>query len=147
MIYLISFVSAFLVIIFHYEVLNGLTILLDRKNHHKRIDVFMVMFGILCAHLVEACLFAVTYWLRAELHGHEAFNIKRDLTAFDYYYYSLETYTSLGYGDLYIIGPGRFLSSLEAVIGLLLIGWSSSFILLVMSRIWEQRSKQRQLQL
>lgn len=46
----------------------------------------------------------------------------------DYFYYAAETYSSLGYGDIYPLGTIRLLASITPVIGLLLMGWSSAFL-------------------
>ena len=51
-------------------------------------------------------------------------------------YFSAETYTSLGFGDLTPVGPVRLLAGVEALNGLLLIGWSASFLYLAMERFW-----------
>lgn len=51
-------------------------------------------------------------------------------------YFSAETYTSLGYGDVVPGGALRLLAGMEALNGLLLIGWSASFIYIAMERFW-----------
>jgi len=51
-------------------------------------------------------------------------------------YFSAETYTSLGYGDVVPTGPLRTLAGVEALNGLLLIGWSASFTYVAMQRFW-----------
>jgi len=51
-------------------------------------------------------------------------------------YFSAETYTSLGFGDLIPIGPLRLLAGAEALNGLVLIGWSASFTYIAMERFW-----------
>ncbi|HET8693301.1 MAG TPA: potassium channel family protein [Aquabacterium sp.] len=53
-------------------------------------------------------------------------------------YFSAETYTSLGFGDLTPVGPVRLLAGVEALNGLLLIGWSASFLYIAMQRFWPQ---------
>lgn len=51
-------------------------------------------------------------------------------------YFSAETYTSLGFGSLTPVGPGRLLAGVEALTGLLLIGRSASFTYISMERFW-----------
>jgi hypothetical protein len=46
------------------------------------------------------------------------------------------TYTSLGFGDHIPISHARLIAGVEALNGLLLIGWSASFTYLVMERYW-----------
>ena len=45
-------------------------------------------------------------------------------------YLSISNYTTLGVGDVFAIGPMRIVSAIEALIGLVLIGWSASFSIL-----------------
>jgi hypothetical protein len=45
-------------------------------------------------------------------------------------------FTSLGFGDVTPSGPLRLLAGMEALNGLLLIGWSASYIHLAMERFW-----------
>ena len=53
-----------------------------------------------------------------------------------YFYFSAETYTSLGFGDLYPVGLLRLIAGIECLNGLVLIGWSTAFIYLAMRRFW-----------
>lgn len=43
-------------------------------------------------------------------------------------YYSVVTYTTLGYGDLYPVGPGRALASIQALTGYLTLGLLASTV-------------------
>ena len=56
-------------------------------------------------------------------------------------YFSAETYTSLGFGDVTPLGPIRLLAGVEALNGLLLIGWSASYTFIAMERFWQAESK------
>lgn len=51
-------------------------------------------------------------------------------------YFSAETYTTLGYGDVLPHGDLRLLAGLEALNGMLLIGWTASYTYLSMERFW-----------
>jgi hypothetical protein len=42
----------------------------------------------------------------------------------------------LGYGDVVPHGPLRLLAGVEALTGLLMIGWSASFTYVSMARFW-----------
>jgi Ion channel len=57
----------------------------------------------------------------------------------DYVYFSGTVYTTLGFGDLIPLGHTRFLAAVEALTGLVLIGWSASFTFLEMQRSWGAR--------
>ncbi len=52
------------------------------------------------------------------------------------FYFSTETFTSLGFGDMMPVGPIRMLAGIEALNGLLLIGWSASYLYIAMERYW-----------
>ncbi len=56
----------------------------------------------------------------------------------EYYYFSIVTYTSLGYGDLTPIGRMRLLAGIEALTGIILVAWTSSHLFLMMQRYWER---------
>ena len=55
-------------------------------------------------------------------------------------YFSAETYTSLGFGDLLPVGPVRLLAGTETLNGLLLIGWTASYAYLAMERFWREEA-------
>ena len=87
-------------------------------------------------HVVEIWLFGITGWWLTEqlsigaLHGYDSFNI------FDYIFFSAVTYTTVGYGDIYAIGPIRFLYGTLALTGFVLITWSASFTFIEMQKHW-----------
>ncbi len=124
-------------ILLHYEALNVASSLLARLHRRPRIAVLFVVLALVAAHLLEISLHGGAFYLeRATLaiqgtHGPVAESF---LT---YLYFSAETYTSLGVGDLVPGSELRFLVGLEALTGLLMIGWSSSFIFLAMQRFWK----------
>jgi hypothetical protein len=45
------------------------------------------------------------------------------------YYFSLMTYTTVGYGDVVLGRPWRLIGGLEAMTGVLLFGWSTAMLL------------------
>jgi hypothetical protein len=55
-----------------------------------------------------------------------------------YLYFSAETYTSLGFGDIYPLGEIRMVVGVEALTGLLMIAWTASFTYLEMQRYWDR---------
>ncbi len=46
-------------------------------------------------------------------------------------YFSIITYTTLGYGDIILDNQWRLLASLEATNGVIMFGWSTSLLILV----------------
>jgi len=138
MIFLIAFLLAAAVVVIHYEMLFAIAKFTHKKKRAHRYDMLIVVSGVTLAHLLEAWFFAVTYWLRTEYLRLDHFVYENPKHFFDYFYFSLETYTTLGYGDLYLTGQGRLLSSMEGLMGLLLLGWSASFILLILKEKWDK---------
>ena len=52
-------------------------------------------------------------------------------------YFSLVTFTSLGYGEITISSNNRILAGFEAMNGILLLGWSTTMMFSVMQFIWK----------
>ena len=59
----------------------------------------------------------------------------------DYVYLSFVTYTTVGYGDLVASGYLRYLTGVEALVGLILITWSASFLFIEMGKYWRVKKK------
>jgi hypothetical protein len=59
-----------------------------------------------------------------------------------YLYFSFASYTSLGIGDIFPIGHIRLLTGIEALLGLLMIGWTASFLFLEMRSFWSVEREQ-----
>ncbi|HEX4567160.1 MAG TPA: potassium channel family protein [Vicinamibacterales bacterium] len=54
-------------------------------------------------------------------------------------YFSAVTYTTTGYGDVVLPPPWRLDSSIEALTGILMCGWSTGFFFAVVSRLFDAR--------
>jgi hypothetical protein len=54
----------------------------------------------------------------------------------DSIYLSFVTFTTVGYGDIVVDGYLRYLTGIEALIGLILITWSASFLFIEMQKYW-----------
>lgn len=53
------------------------------------------------------------------------------------WYFSLVTFTSLGYGDLTLSENWRILSGIEAINGIMLIGWSTAMMYSLIQQIFK----------
>ena len=51
-------------------------------------------------------------------------------------YFSFVTFTTLGYGDITLSEGWRVLSGIEALNGILLVGWTTAMIFSVVQAIW-----------
>jgi voltage-gated potassium channel Kch len=51
-------------------------------------------------------------------------------------YFSISSYTTVGYGDV-VLGPEwRTLGAAEAAVGILLLGWSTALLFVVIQRLY-----------
>ncbi len=120
----------------HYEVLSGLHYGLPKLHIPGRTKLLVVIFAAFLAHAVEIGLYAVTLFALIRYMGLGSFHNLGETSLLDCLYFSAETYTSLGLGDIAPRGPVRLLAGVEALNGLLLIAWSASFAYLSMERFW-----------
>jgi hypothetical protein len=138
-----ALVISFLAVLIHYEGLRLISAVAAAAPWSARLKMLGVISGVVVAHMVEAGVFAVGFWLGAEvLHfGHFVGAPPQHVS--QYYNYALETYTTESVGDLYPVGGLRIMASLEPLIGLILIGWSTSLTFLTMRRYWRLNSTPR----
>jgi len=124
----LSLATLFACVAAHYEVLAALARLTAGRPGSRRIRLFLAISGLLTVHMCEIALFAGAFYLGVEVLNLGSFVNPRPMAPMDYFYYAAETYSSLGYGDIYPLGTVRLLASITPVIGLLLMGWSSAFL-------------------
>lgn len=99
-----------------------------------RIGVLMCL--AIVAHLAEIILFQLGYLLLVR-GGQFGQIVGGSGNAFsDLFYFSAVTYTSTGYGDLLPTGDLRVLATIEALTGLIMIAWTTSFAFVLMQRYW-----------
>jgi hypothetical protein len=122
----------------HYEVLRLLTNTLPALRIRPRLQLILVILGAFCAHFLEILLYGAAYWLLADKFDIGSMGQPGPLPFSRCLYFSAETYTTLGYGDVLPHGDLRLLAGLEALNGMLLIGWTASFTFLSMERFWER---------
>ncbi len=137
-----------LTIFIHYEALRLATDALPRVPLRPRGKIVFLVFVAFGAHMVEVWLYAVGFFAfsRAAMFGDlvsvapvpgERGAMMAPLThGFDFLYFSTVTYTSLGFGDVIPRGALRLLAGVEALNGLVLIGWSASMTYLAMEKFW-----------
>jgi voltage-gated potassium channel len=101
--------------------------ILESPSAPRRFVLLLRVFlWIVLLHLIQVGLWAVVFWQVQALPTVE--------TAL---YFSLVTYTTIGYGDV-VLGPGwRVLAGIEGLTGILLIGWSTAFVFTVVNRMYE----------
>lgn len=105
--------------------------------------IVVVVLATFAGHTVAVWVYAGAYWLLILRLGLGAFSGVPIETFEDCLFVSVVAYTSLGYGDHVPLGHARLMTGVEALNGLLLIGWSASFTYLAMERYWPLHAKVR----
>lgn len=86
--------------------------------------VVLVMFLV---SLVEVLVWAVTYLLLGAVESLQPA-----------IYFSMVTFTTLGYGDITLHENWRLLSSFQAANGVIMFGWSTAIVIAAVQRIYIQ---------
>jgi voltage-gated potassium channel len=87
---------------------------------------------LLVLHLLEMSLWAAAYTIANVLPDFETS-----------LYYSLKSYTTVGYGDVLPDNSWRLLGPIEAAVGVLMLGLSTSIIVAAVQRIYDIRPPHR----
>ena len=88
--------------------------------------------GIMILHTIETSIWAGFYFTRSLFS-----NFETSL------YFSLTSYTTIGYGDVLLPQKWRLLGAIEGISGVLLCGISTAFIFAVMSAMLQLRLQQQ----
>jgi hypothetical protein len=128
---LISIGLMLVCVVMFYEVLAHVWVNLPRFEHHPRIQILLTIFSTFVAHTIGVWLFGVAYYVLDHWFQFGALggNMEHDLLS--YVYFSAVSYSSLGLGDVYPMGGLQLLVGVEAILGLILIGWTVTFTYLV----------------
>jgi hypothetical protein len=124
--------------VIHYEVLRLLTATLPVLRIRPRVQLIFVIIGAFAAHFIEILLYGAAYYVLASRFNVGGMGEPGPLHFSRCLYFSAETYTTLGYGDVLPHGDLRLLAGLEALNGILLIGWTASYTFLSMERLWDR---------
>jgi hypothetical protein len=125
-------------VVIHYEMLRLLSVIIPRLRIKHRLRVIIGVFGTICAHIIEICMFGIATYFMIGYGDFGSLEGNIDGSLLDCIYFSFTNYTSLGYGDIQPLGDIRFLAGLEAIVGLSLITWSASFMFIEMTKFWEK---------
>ena len=98
------------------------------RPHESRIGqaalILFVVFGIFGLHTIEVWMYASLYRVLGEMQTFE-----------ESLYFSTVTFMALGYGDIVLSPRWRLVSAIEAANGVILIAWSTTFLLGVTTRL------------
>jgi hypothetical protein len=57
-------------------------------------------------------------------------------------YFSMSSFTTVGFGDVYLDKNWRLLSSIESLNGFIMFGWATAFIFEIVSRVYKKEAQQ-----
>ncbi len=100
----------------------------DLNKHPKSTRIFRVSGVVLLLFLVsvvEVLIWAITYLALNAIQGLE-----------QALYFSMVTFTTLGYGDVVLAEQWRLLSSFEAANGIIMFGWTIAIVVSVVQRLY-----------
>jgi hypothetical protein len=129
--------------VIHYEVLRMLTVGLPAFRIPARAKLVVVIFSAFFAHAAEIVLYAVAIYVLVRYLATGTLGDASRFSLTQCLYFSAETYSSLGYGDVVPGGDLRLLAGVEVLNGLLLIGWSASYTYIAMERFWNDTGEAR----
>jgi len=124
----------------HYEVLRLISFSLPLVRIPPRAKPLVAIFSAFAAHAIEILLYGGVFYILVRFLNLGTL-AGAELSFENCLYFSAETFTSLGFGDLVPRGSLRLLAGVEALNGLLLIGWSASFLYIVMERFWDEAKR------
>lgn len=104
------------------------------KKYGARLLISTAVF-LLFIHLAQAALWALLYMLLPGITEFETFEKSM--------YFSLVTFTTLGYGEITIASENRILAGLEAINGIVLIGWSTAFMFAIFQELIKKSVKNK----
>lgn len=107
---------------------------LERTASSRRFAVLIVglFTGIMCLHIIQTSLWAVFYYVQ---------NLFSDFETS--LYFSMVSFTTLGYGDVLLPRKWRLLGVIEGISGVLLCGVSTAFLFAVVNAMFQFRLRQR----
>lgn len=117
----------------HYEVLRGLSRGLPRLHIVPRWRLVFVILGAFFAHLAQIALYGLAYWWLDDAVGTRTRDLATSL------YFSAQSFTSLGFGDVKPSPALWPLVGVQTLNGLLPTTWTASFTYLSMERYWKER--------
>jgi hypothetical protein len=98
------------------------------EGHRATLVLVNTALVVFVLHTIEIVIWAVAYQLLLPVNELATFE--------EAVYFSFVTFTTLGYGDITLSEGWRLLSGIEALNGILLVGWTTAMIFSVVQNIW-----------
>ena len=100
-----------------------------RGQFGRAVLIWLFTLWMFLAIIIEAWLWALVYLFHTSIT-----ELPDPETAF---YFSMVTYTTLGYGDVVLTGQWRTLASIQAANGVIIFGWTTALIFYFIQRIYK----------
>lgn len=132
-------------VLIHFWGLLALTAVMDKGGGRLRLHegrsrqavlIVLTVFGLFGLHTAEIWLYAVLY---STLHELKTFE--------EALYFSTTTFVTIGFGDVVLSPRWRMIAAIEGANGLVLIGWSTAFLMTATTRLrllehaWMERAE------
>jgi hypothetical protein len=101
-----------------------------RRPFDRVLLVWLLTQWMFIAIVIEAVLWALVY-----LYTPGITHLSDHQTAF---YFSMVTFTTLGYGDVVLTGEWRTLASIQAANGVIMFGWTTALIFYFIQKIYKE---------
>ncbi|MFZ4126283.1 MAG: ion channel [Rickettsiales bacterium] len=111
-------------VVIFYEILAHLWLFLPRIEGRPRTQIMATILAAFAGHTAVIWLFGITYYVLANYTQFGTLGGVEEHHLLNYIYFSGVTYSSLGLGDVYPKGDMRLMIAVEAILGLILIGWT-----------------------
>ncbi|WP_245428322.1 ion channel [Kumtagia ephedrae] len=134
----VSALLALVTVLLNFEVLSIVGAMRRRFSLPMRVEVLYLIVAAVFAHLVSIGLYALAYAWMAQHPELGSLSGETTGSAGDFFYFSVACYTTLGFGEIFAIGPIRIVAALEGLNGLVLITWSASFAYAATSGLWDR---------
>ena len=120
-----------------YEILGVVLRIIAKRNLRNRPLMFFLVVAIFSAHPVAVWIYGTVYWVMVHTFGAEPLSGIAHDNFFGYIYFSAATYSSLGIGDVFPHGAMQFITGVQVLNGLVLIGWSVMVTYFAVQKLWD----------
>lgn len=108
---------------------------LARYGHAERDVVKTMLLSSITVWMFLAIVIEALLWALVYLHNPRITTLPDLETAF---YFSMVTFTTLGYGDIVLTGNWRTLASIQAANGVIIFGWTTALIFYFIQQIYKK---------
>ena len=108
---------------------GGLRQRLGQTYFYRVGGVVLLMF---LASLIEVLVWAIAYLALNAIEGFE-----------QAFYFSMVTFTTLGYGDIVLQERWRLLASFEAANGIIIFGWTTAIVMAVVHHVYFRKEEEK----